>query len=47
MQCDSYVLYIKKQLLWPKHVWVFHSHWYDAFWTNLAANYNVPPECDV
>ena len=37
----------KKQQLWPKHVWVLHSNWYDAFLSDSAANDNIPPECNV
>ena len=33
----------KRQQLWPKHVWVLHSNWHDAFLSDSA----VLPECDV
>ena len=37
----------EKQLLWPKHVWVLHSNWYDASLRDLGKSYKVPPECNI
>ena len=38
--CSMY----QKQQLWPKHVWVFHSNWYEKF---LSEEINNTTMCDV
>ena len=37
----------EKQQLWPKHVWVLHSNWYDTALSDSAVNDNAQSECNI